>query len=85
MQRNALGRGLEGSPNDQATRKGAGEGAAKDNATNNAGTQRDGTPTNIGAAAPSNPGTRFFKQPAPAVNSGMEAALGKLADKTHKR
>lgn len=73
--RNSIGRAAEGAPNDQATRQGAGEGAAQDNIKSNAGTQRDGTPTNIGAA-PTKPGSSFFKPSGDGPKSGMEKAMG---------
>lgn len=82
MTKNSLG--TDG-PSEQSARANAGTSVGQDNVKANAQTQRDGTPTNAGVK-PSNPGTHFFKQASDkSPKSGMEAALGKLADKTHKR
>jgi hypothetical protein len=68
MANNALGRALGNVTPSNETRKGAGA----HESVNNAGTQRDGTPTNIGAK-PTNPGSTFFKsRPDKSPASGME-------------
>lgn len=79
--KNSIGRDLTEAVEERARRDGAGEGAHQDNVKGNSSVQRDGTPTNLGAP-PTKP-TAFFKVSSAPVSSGMEKALGALADKLH--
>lgn len=83
MERNSLGRGIQGAPSALAQRKTAGSAAGQDNVRANADTQRDGTPTNLHTAPTNAKG--FFKPVKDYASSGMEKAMANSANKTHKR